>query len=66
MIRIIVTLSKLSRALGIADEEVIIVIMEPAKIADIELTDPVTKEVTTFTKLWKDQTCVIIFLRRFG
>ena len=40
--------------------------MDPDKIADCELTDPSTKEVTTFKELWKDQTCVIIFLRRFG
>ena len=40
--------------------------MDPAKIADIELTDSVSKETTTFKELWKEQTCVIIFLRRFG
>ena len=40
--------------------------MDPAKIADIELMDPVSKETTTFKELWKEQTCVIIFLRRFG
>jgi len=40
--------------------------MDPAQIADIELTDPVSKETTTFKELWKEQTCVIIFLRRFG
>ena len=40
--------------------------MDPVKIADTELTNPMTKEVTTFKELWKDQTCVIIFLRRFG
>ena len=40
--------------------------MEPTKIADSEVTHAVTKEKTTFRDLWKDQTCVIIFLRRFG
>jgi len=40
--------------------------MEPSKIADCQLSDPVTKEKTTFKELWKEQTCVIIFLRRFG
>ena len=40
--------------------------MEPAKIGDSEVTHAVTKEKTTFKDLWKDQTCVIIFLRRFG
>jgi len=40
--------------------------MDLEKIADCELTDPVTKEVTTFSELWREQTCVIIFLRRFG
>ena len=40
--------------------------MDPAQIADVELTDPVSKVTTTFKELWKEQTCVIIFLRRFG
>ena len=40
--------------------------MDPASIADVELVDAVTKEVTSFREVWKDQTCVIIFLRRFG
>jgi len=43
-----------------------VTVMDPAKIADCELIDPVTKEVTTFGALWQDQTCVIVFLRRFG
>ena len=37
-----------------------------ATIAECELTNPATKEVTSFKELWQDQTCVIIFLRRFG
>ena len=40
--------------------------MEPAKIADSEVTNAVTKEKTSFRELWKDQTCVVIFFRRFG
>ena len=40
--------------------------METASIADVELVDAVTKEVTRFREVWRDQTCVIIFLRRFG
>ena len=40
--------------------------MDPASIAECELTNPATKEVTSFKELWRDQTCVIIFLRRFG
>ena len=40
--------------------------MDPASIAGVELTHAVTKEKTTFQELWRDQTCVIIFLRRFG
>ena len=40
--------------------------MDPATIAGVELTEAVSKNKTTFQELWKDQTCVIIFLRRFG
>ena len=40
--------------------------MDPASIAECELTKAGTKEVTSFKELWRDQTCVIIFLRRFG
>ena len=40
--------------------------MDPASIAECELTKAGTKEVTSFKDLWRDQTCVIIFLRRFG
>ena len=40
--------------------------MDPASIAEVEVTNAVTKDKTTFQELWKDQTCVIIFLRRFG
>jgi len=40
--------------------------MDPAAIADNVVVHAVTKEEITFRELWKDQTCVIIFLRRFG
>jgi len=40
--------------------------MDPAAIAEVRLTAAVSKEETTFQKLWQEQTCVIIFLRRFG
>lgn len=40
--------------------------MDPALISDSQVTSAVTKEKTSFKELWKDQTCVIIFLRRFG
>ena len=40
--------------------------MDPAKIADVELVSAVTREVRVFRELWRHQTCVIIFLRRFG
>ena len=40
--------------------------MDPGRIADVELVNGVTKEVTVFRDLWRHLTCVIIFLRRFG
>ena len=38
--------------------------MDPAKIADNVVRDAITESEITFKKLWTDQTCVIIFLRR--
>ena len=40
--------------------------MDPARIADVEVVSGVTREVRVFRDLWRHQTCVIIFLRRFG
>jgi len=40
--------------------------MDPTTIAEVEVSHAVSKDKTTFQELWKDQTCVIIFLRRFG
>jgi len=40
--------------------------MDPAKISDITVTAAVGGQPTTFGQLWADQTCVIIFFRRFG
>jgi len=40
--------------------------MDPVSIADNVVRSVATKEDTTFKELWKEQTCVIIFLRRFG
>jgi len=40
--------------------------MDPAAIADNLVQNAITKDEVTFKDLWKDQTCVIIFLRRFG
>ena len=36
------------------------------KIAKHKLTNPVANTRTTFEELWKDQSCVIVFLRRWG
>ena len=38
--------------------------MDPAAIADNVVENAVTKEEVSFKELWKEQTCVIIFLRR--
>lgn len=40
--------------------------MEPACIADCIVQQVGTLQEFSFKQLWKDQTCVIVFLRRFG
>jgi hypothetical protein len=40
--------------------------MDPAALADNVILDTKSNSEITFKELWKDQTCVIIFLRRFG
>ena len=38
--------------------------MDPAVIADNLVENTATKEEVAFKELWKENTCVIIFLRR--
>jgi len=40
--------------------------MDPSSIADNVVENALSKEEVSFKELWKEQTCVILFLRRFG
>ena len=38
--------------------------MDPSSIADNVVENALSKEEVSFKELWKEQTCVILFLRR--
>jgi hypothetical protein len=40
--------------------------MDPAAIADIRVESAADKKEYAFKELWSDQTCVIVFFRRFA
>jgi len=40
--------------------------MDPARIAEVAVTSATDGAKVTFAELWANQTCVIVFLRRFG
>jgi len=42
------------------------IIMDPASIAEVGLVSATDGSKVTFAQLWANQTCVIVFLRRFG